>query len=391
MRVSRVLIIGGGIAGAVAALALRRAGIDSVVYEAYPTGADDIGAFLVIMRNGQDALRAVDAGRLVRDHSYPAEEMTVYLGTGEFRGRQRIGGLGEDAVPAWTLTRARLYRVLHDELVRRDGRIEHGKRLIAAQRRPGGGVIARFADGTVAEGDLLVGADGLRSTVRRILDPDAPTPRYTGLNVVYGYSPSESFETAPYGYRMTYGIRAYFGYTTVPTGQTWWFTRIPTGEVDRAELAGMTPKRWRETALEFFTEDATPSAEIIRRAEELHGVNAYDLPHVPTWQNGSMVLVGDAAHAASPAAGQGASVAVEDSVILAKCLRDIPDPEQALDTYEALRRPRVEQLVAASASQSDTITQLTAARAAQRQTLSLSWLVDQPITWDQPITSSLPT
>ncbi|HEY3956894.1 MAG TPA: NAD(P)/FAD-dependent oxidoreductase [Streptosporangiaceae bacterium] len=362
MPVSRVIICGGGVAGTVTALALGQAGIDSAVYEAQPAGADDIGAFLVIMRNGQDALDAVQAGQAVRRHASPAREMTVHLGTGEFRGRRQIGGEGADAVPAWTLTRAALYRALQDELARRGGRIEHGKRLAAATVAPGGGVTARFADGTVAEGDLLVGADGLRSTVRRIIDPAVPSPRYTGLNVVYGYSPAGPFETARYGYRMTYGHRGYFGYTTVPDGRTWWFARLPAGEIPRDELAAMTAGRWRDRALGFFTGDGTPSAAIIRAADEVHGVNAYDLPHVPAWRNGPVVLAGDAAHAASPAAGQGASMAAEDGVTLAGCLRDVPRTEDALAAYERRRRPRAEQLVAASAGQSDTIAQLTAAR-----------------------------
>lgn len=388
MPVSRVLICGGGVAGTVTALALGQAGIDAVVYEAHPAGADDIGAFLVLMRNGQDALRAVGAGPAVESHSSPARELAVYLGTGELRGRRRIGGQGEDAVPAWTLTRAALYRALQEELVRRGGRIEHGKRLAAAAPRPGGGVAVRFTDGTAAEGDLLVGADGLRSAVRPVLDPAAPPPRYTGLNVVYGYSPPGSFETAPYGYRMTYGRRAFFGYTTVPDGRTWWFARLPADEVGRDALAAMTPAGWRDRALGFFGGDETPSAEIIRQADQVHGVNAYDLPHVPVWQNGLMVLAGDAAHAASPAAGQGASMAAEDGVILAKCLRDIPGTGQALATYEMLRRPRTEHLVSASGSQSNTITELTAAMAAGPPAPSPAPAgpAEPPLAWDQPIT-----
>ena len=378
-------------AGTVAALALGQAGIGSVVYEAYPAGGDDIGAFLVLMRNGQDALHAVDAGQVVQGQSVPAREMAVYLGTGELRGRRPIGGQGGSAVPAWTLTRATLYRALQQELVRRGGRIEYGKRLAAVTARPDGRVTATFADGTVTEGDLLVGADGLRSAARRLLDPAAPAPRYTGLNVVYGYSPAGSFEAAPYGYRMTYGRRAYFGYTTVPDGRTWWFARIPAGELGRDELAAMTPARWRDRALEYFTSDDTPSAEIIRAADEVHGVNAYDLPHVPVWQNGTLVLVGDAAHAASPAAGQGASMAAEDAVILAKCLRDIPGTGQALATYERLRRPRAEHLVAASGAQSNTITELAAATTAgqqpsrPQQASGPPWRTSGPIAWDQPI------
>ena len=384
VSVSRVLICGGGIAGTMTALALGKAGIGSVVYEAHRAGADDIGAFLVIMRNGQDALRAVDAGLVVQGRSCPAREITVYLGTGEFRGRRQIGGQGEDAVPAWTLTRATLYRALQDELIRRGGRIEHGKRLAAATARTGG-VAVRFTDGTAAEGDLLVGADGLRSAVRRMLDPAAPEPRYTGLNVIYGYSPAGPFEAAPHGYRMTYGQRAYFGYTTVPDGRTWWFARIPAGEVHRDELAAMTPARWQDRALGFFAGDQTPSADIIRCADEVYGLNAYDLPHVPVWQNGLMVLAGDAAHAASPAAGQGASMAAEDGVILAKCLRDVPGAGEALATYEMLRRPRTEHLVAASGSQSNTSAELTAAMAAAPPASSPSWPAVHPVAWDQPI------
>jgi 2-polyprenyl-6-methoxyphenol hydroxylase-like FAD-dependent oxidoreductase len=386
VRVSRVLVCGGGVAGTVTALALAKAGFDPVVYEAHPAGADDIGAFLVIMRNGQDALGAVGVGPVVADHSFPAREMTVHLGTGEFRGRRQIGGEGEDAVPAWTLTRATLYRAIQEELVRRGGRIEHGKRMAAATARPDGGVAVRFTDGTAAEGDLLVGADGLRSAVRRLLDPAAPVPRYAGLNVVYGYTPAGPFEAAPYGYRMTYGQRAFFGYTTVPDGRTWWFARLPAGEVDHDELTGMTPARWRDRALGFFAGDDTPSAEIIRCADEVHGVNAYDLPHVPVWQNGSMVLVGDAAHAASPAAGQGASMAAEDGVILAKCLRDIPGAGTALAAFEMLRRPRAERLVASSGSQSNTITELAAAMAAGPQALSPPGQAAPPVAWDEPIT-----
>jgi 2-polyprenyl-6-methoxyphenol hydroxylase-like FAD-dependent oxidoreductase len=386
VAVSRVLVCGGGVAGTVTALALAKAGIDPVVYEAHPAGADDIGAFLVIMRNGQDALGAVGAGPVVEDHSCPAREMTVHLGTGEFRGRRQIGGQDEDAVPAWTLTRAALYRALQDELVRRGGRIEHGKRLAAATARPDGGVAVRFADGTAAEGDLLVGADGLWSAVRRLLDPAAPTPRYTGLNVVYGSTPAGSFEAAPYGYRMTYGRRAFFGYTTVPDGRTWWFARLPAGEVDHGELTGITPARWRDRALGCFADDDTPSAEIIRCADEVHGVNAYDLPHVPVWQNGSMVLVGDAAHAASPAAGQGASMAAEDGVILAKCLRDIPGAGPALATFEVLRRRRTERLVASSGNQSNTISELTAAMAGGPQAAVPPAEAAPPVAWDEPIT-----
>lgn len=77
--------------------------------------------------------------------------------------------------------------------------------------------------------------------------------------------------------------------------------------------------------------------------------NAYDLATTPVWHTDTMVVLGDAAHAAAPNAAQGASMAIEDGIVLAKCLRDRPDPHSAFAAYEQLRRERVEQVVAASA------------------------------------------
>ena len=72
---------------------------------------------------------------------------------------------------------------------------------------------------------------------------------------------------------------------------------------------------------------------------------ARDLAHLPTWSNGAMIVIGDAAHAASPATTQGASLAIEDAIVLAQCLRDVPGLAAALATYEHLRRSRVERVV----------------------------------------------
>jgi 2-polyprenyl-6-methoxyphenol hydroxylase-like FAD-dependent oxidoreductase len=81
-------------------------------------------------------------------------------------------------------------------------------------------------------------------------------------------------------------------------------------------------------------------------AEIFYGWNTYDMPPVPTWHNDRMVIVGDAAHATSPSSGQGASMAIEDGVVLAMCLRDTTDPAPAFARYERLRRRRVERIVA---------------------------------------------
>ncbi|WP_406629154.1 FAD-dependent monooxygenase [Amycolatopsis sp. WGS_07] len=339
----RVLIAGGGVAGTVAAMALRLAGHEPVVFEAHPSGGADAGAFLTVMHNGMDALRAIDAEAPVIEASFAALGVEVIAPDGTTVGTRTFD---RELDGPRTLTRAALYRALQQEAERRGITIVHGKRLVSAT----GGVTATFQDGTTESGDLLVGADGLHSVVRTLIDPNAEPPRYTGLTIVYGYTRAEGLPAAPGVYRMCRGSRAAFGYTTAPDGATFWFARIPDAERSRAEIAAVTPEGWREFAHAAFADDPLPCAAIVAATgDDVHGGHSYDLPATRVWSTSSMVLAGDAAHAASPAAGQGASMALEDAVVLGQCLRDLPDASAAFAAYERLRRARVEKLVAVSA------------------------------------------
>jgi len=338
MAMTKVLIAGAGVAGTATALALHRAGIASVVYEAHASGGEDAGAFLTVMANGMAALDRIDAGRSVIDASYPAAAVELFNADGAHLQHRGIEG------PARTLRRAALYRVLQDLAVARGIPVIHGKRLVAAST--GGGVELRFADGTRAEGDVLVGADGIGSPTRRLIDPQAPTPRYTGQHVVYGYADGNPAGGAPDAYHMIFGRRAFFGFTAPGDGRTWWFTRIA-GDPRPGET---TAAQWRGLALDAVRDDATPAAAIVEATGgEVVGGDSYDIPTTPNWYSDRMVLVGDAAHAASPAAAQGASMALEDAVALAAALREYPDPAVAFAAYAARRKAQTEETVAASA------------------------------------------
>jgi 2-polyprenyl-6-methoxyphenol hydroxylase-like FAD-dependent oxidoreductase len=181
---------------------------------------------------------------------------------------------------------------------------------------------------------------------RRLIDPQAPAPRYTGQHVVYGYADGNPAGGAPDTYHMVSGRTAFFGYTAPGDGRTWWFARV-SGE---AAAGGTTAEQWRELALSAVRDDATPAAAIIAATgDDVVGGDSYDIPTTPRWHNDRMVLVGDAAHAASPAAAQGASMALEDAVALAHALREHADPATAFAAYEARRRAETEETVAASA------------------------------------------
>ena len=401
---ARVLIIGGGVAGPVTAMALQRAGIDAVVYDAHAPTDGEVGSYLTVATNGIDALRAIDADEGVLAAGFPTPTNVLWSGSGRRLGAVSNGGVLPDGTTAHTIKRARLYRALHQQAAARGVRIEYGRRLIDAQVTPGG-VTARFADGATAAGDLLVGADGVPSATRAIIDPAAPGPRYVGLVNFGGYTPDSA---GPAGitdtgtWHMIFGRQAFFGYVVDPAGGTVWFANVPRPAVSAAERAATSDEQWRGQLLELFADDRGPAADLIAAGRlELAADNTHDLPQVPTWHRGPMVIIGDAAHAPSPSSGQGASMAAEDAVVLAKALRDLPDLPRALDAYERLRRRRVERIVAQGARSSSSKTPGPVGRFLRDLLLpvvfrflvtdrSLAWMYDHHIDWDTPTRQSDP-
>jgi FAD-dependent urate hydroxylase len=397
-RKKKALIGGGGVAGPVTAMALQQAEIDSVVYEAYASGADGAGAFLTFASNGLDALRTIDAHPLVLSEGFPTPLMEIQSGNGKPLGSVPNGGTLSDGTVSQTLKRADLYRVLRDEAFRRGASVEYCKRLVDAENTPDGGVVARFEDGTEAEGDLLIGADGIHSSTRRIIDPQAPGARYIPVLNIGGFARGVRVQAEPGTFRMVFGKRAFFGYAIHPSGEVWWFANPPRAdEPSRAELAAIGSEQWREMLVDLFAEDDTPAVEIIKATPgRLSGWATYDLPKVPTWHRGTMIVIGDAAHATSPSAGQGASMAIEDAVVLARCLRDLPDTTQAFAVYERLRRRRVERIVAHGARTSNSKAAGPVGRVIRDMMMpmilkrvanggSLSWMHDYHIDWEEKV------
>ncbi|MFL6265958.1 MAG: FAD-dependent oxidoreductase [Actinomycetes bacterium] len=390
------LIAGGGIAGPVTAMALQHAGVDAQVYEAHLPGTGDAGSYLTVAINGLDALRAVGADKPVLAAGFPTPANVLLSGTGRRLGTVSNGGRLADGTVSHTVKRARLYQALHEEAAGRGIRIEYGKRLAAAEPTAGG-VLATFDDGTQASGDLLIGADGVHSRARRLIDPAAPSPRYVGLVNFGGYTPDSAGTAEPGAWHMIFGRRAFFGYVVDPDGGTVWFANVPRPAVTAAERAAISPEQWRRQLVELFAGDHGPAGDLIAAGTlELAGDSTHDLPSVPTWHRGPMVIVGDAAHAPSPTSGQGASMAAEDAVVLAKCLRDLPEIPQALAAYERLRRRRVERIVAQGARTGSAKTPGPVGRVVRDLALPLvfrflvterstAWIYNHHIDWDTPV------
>jgi 2-polyprenyl-6-methoxyphenol hydroxylase-like FAD-dependent oxidoreductase len=419
------VVIGGGIAGPVAAMALQKAGIQATVCEAYHSTADGVGGGLSIAPNGLNALGVLAADEVVQRIGVPMTAMVIQSWTGK-----RLAEFGSlPGLPTMQFVwRTELYRALYDEAARRGIRTEHGKRLVDVTDT-GEGVTAHFADGTRASADILVGADGIRSTVRALIDPAAPQPRYAGL-LSFGARMTDTGLASTGGKMyMIFGKRAFFGYQILDDGSGGWFvnlphrapmslaeTRVVAGDARGAGLGqgstagdargaglgqGLTAaEQWLRVLREAFADDRTPALDLLRRtkAADLLIVGPMeDIPTVPTWSRSRIVLIGDAAHATSPSSGQGASLAIESAVQLARCLRDLPH-QQAFVAYEQLRRARAEKIIAMAARRNSEKAAGPVARVLRDLLLpvamkllakpeKMAWQYDYRIDWDAPVTS----
>jgi 2-polyprenyl-6-methoxyphenol hydroxylase-like FAD-dependent oxidoreductase len=347
------LVIGGGIAGPVTATTLVMAGIDATVYEARPASATDgIGGSLALEPNGLAALRIVGAEDAVRATALPITTSIMSIGSKPGREVPTPQGLP----PRQLIDRGELHRILRDRAMGAGVRIQHGAKLIRVDEHPRG-VTAHFADGTSATADVLVGADGVHSVVRRLIDPQAPDARYLEMLGFEGLVDDDIDDPAtaslePGTMTFAFGKRAYYLYWKRLDGRIGWGANLPSPQyLSLKEARAVPADEWLQTLRAAYADDV-PGARLAAEttSDTLQAVGAlHIMPPVPHWHRGRMVLVGDAVHAPSNSTGQGGSLAMESAIELARCLRDLPDVSTAFATYERLRRQRVEKIAARGA------------------------------------------
>ncbi|GAB0107172.1 FAD-dependent monooxygenase [Nocardia sp. JMUB6875] len=342
MSINSAIVIGGGISGPVTATALHKAGIDVTVFEAYPGPAYGIGSNLALAPNGVAALEIVGAADAVRAAAVPISKSSMSVNGKRFD----LPGL-ENVEPLRAIDRPVLHEILHDDAVAAGVRFEYDKRLVEVEEHAGG-VTAIFADGSSATADVLIGADGIRSTVRTLVDPKAPGPTYLRMLGLGAYTECD-IDLEPEQMVFAFGKRAYYLYWAMPDGRIAWGANLPSEQYySLTEARSIPAEEWLRRLREAYAGEE-PGERLARNttAEELAVVGAlHIMPSVPHWYRGRIVLTGDAIHAPSNTSGQGASLAIESGIELARCLRDIDDPARAFATYEALRRPRVEGVAA---------------------------------------------
>ena len=339
----RVAIIGGGIGGLTAANALSQAGIEVAVYEA-AAELKEIGAGVALHANAMRVLRAIGVEDGVRKVAGRSEWAVTRNGkTGRVISKtSRTQQAAAFGVQSATVHRADLLDVLADALP--PGLVTLGKRCTRVEP-DGATAVARFADGSEIEADVIIGADGIHSAVRTSLfGPD--DPRFTGkicyrsvipTAAVSGSSPSPDNGQwlGPHGTIVLYPLRGeelinvVCHYDDDGYRHESWITECSREEV-LERYAG-----WHESLLRLFAAGNT-----------WYKWALYDRDPIPRWTRGRVTLLGDAAHPMLPYLGQGACQALEDGAVLATALTaEAADPLTGLARYEGTRRPRASRVV----------------------------------------------
>jgi 2-polyprenyl-6-methoxyphenol hydroxylase-like FAD-dependent oxidoreductase len=337
--VSTALVIGGGIGGLTVARALNQAGFEARVFEQAPSlEMVQVGGAIHVWHNGMRGLQKLGLGDQVaalggRAAAVETAEMRNWKG--RLLTRWSPAEL-ERKIGAATVgvRRPALHRVLAEGVG--DGVLALGRECTGYSQTDGG-VTATFADGRDEHGDVLIGADGLRSTVRRVLR-GSEQPRfakYASWQALCDFRDA----SAPEGlFWIVWGPGARFLFYRVGAEQLYWEGIFATEE------GGSDPPGGRKAAVaQRFAGWCRPVPAIIAATDEAaisrHDVS--DRPPIRQWGEGLMTLLGDAAHPMTNAVGQGANTTIEDAVVLASRLRqNAGDLAAGLRAYEQERIKR---------------------------------------------------
>jgi 2-polyprenyl-6-methoxyphenol hydroxylase-like FAD-dependent oxidoreductase len=326
---SKFLVIGAGIGGLTAAIALRQAGFAVEVFERAAV-LKEVGAGIALSANATRVLQRLGLLDSIIDRGTVIKVAAGYTSKG---GKISHLPIDHTGVPTVCLHRAELHQALLSAVP--PDCIHLGKQFVAFEMT-GNGVMARFDDGDEASGEALIGADGLRSKVRGQLIGDG-NPVYRGYQCWRGVSPFPATEllTETFGRGVRVGL--------VPLGRrgtAWWCT------ANEPEFTRDEPEGTKSKLLRWLANWHPPIPEVIGATDAATFIKTpmYDRDPVKKWSVGCCTLLGDAAHPTTPNMGQGGCMAIEDAAVLAQCLSRHTNAASAFRAYERLRYSRTAQV-----------------------------------------------
>lgn len=332
----RVIIIGGGIGGLTAAVALHNQHMEVLVYEA-ASEFKPLGAGIGLGANAMQDLKDIGIGDEIFKQGTPIHTQIFKDETGKILNTIDFAKFkaqyGHENI---TIHRADLHQTLFDALPRHT--VRFNKRCVHVSEHHDG-VVAVFNDGTSVKGDLVIAADGIHSNLRKQFYPNAD-PRYAGYTCWRGLTTNDGLVEAGVSCEV-WSRKGRFGFAPMQDGQVYWFACVNT-KPDNAFYAELTNE---QLAYQFRNFPSEVSALINKTAQNqtLHH-DIYDIKPLNRFVFGRTVLLGDAAHATTPNMGQGAGQAIEDAITLAKNIAQY-NRKEALHRYEKERVAHTKKVV----------------------------------------------
>ncbi len=348
MARTRYLIAGAGLGGLTAALALLRKGFGVEICEQAPDLAE-FGAGVQVSPNCARVLYALGLGpQLERIGTQTAQRDTRLWNTGLAWPQMR---LGKSAVERYgfghfTVHRADLQKLLIDAVRREQPDAIRLKAKAVGLEQSSGGVRLQLQDGARVQGDALVGADGIHSTIRNRLFGD-DRPQFTGCVAWRGMAPAERLSEALRG-RVSQWISPHAHLIHYPIRQGRLVNMIGVLERSDWRIESWSVRGTHEECLRDFAGWHADALELIRNVVLPYKWALMARDPLQQWTVGRATLLGDACHPALPYLAQGAAMAIEDAFVLARCAADFEDPEQALKAYEGARVERTTRMVRAT-------------------------------------------
>lgn len=368
----KALIVGAGIGGVTAALALIDAGLDVELYERNGT-LSEIGAGIQISPNGVKVLDRLGLRDMIDAVAFRPEALEMRIGTTGtriFSIPMREEAVRRYGAPYYHVHRVDLLKLLAQALRARSTNAIHLNREVQSYAQTVTGVTVTFTDGTRAVGDVLIGADGIHSRVRAAMLGDTPA-RFTGntaWRVVIPAAevrdlvpPTACVWVGPGRHAVTYYLRRgeLVNFVGVVERKDWQ-SESWTERGDKADLIG------------DFQGWAKPIARVIDQAGECYRWALFDRDPLTKWRDGRIALLGDACHPMLPFLAQGAVMAIEDAWVLSRKLKAATDIPSALAAYETERKPRTTRVQRGARAQMGLYHQRGAAR--QLATYGPMWL-----------------
>lgn len=334
------LIIGAGIGGLTTAIALQRKGIQTELVEAAEALAP-IGAGILLPPNALAILARYGLLEQLENAGHSIDAFVVADAKGRLISRSPATyKQGNRHYRTVAIHRGLLQKILLDSFHPEAVTLGHRCRHVASTTK---GAEASFENGAIKQADFLIAADGLHSSVRKVLFPDSRV-RYSGQICWRGIANTALSGSQANQLTELWGQGTRFGFVPIAERQVYWYTTklAQSGHAEHAEDSVEILRLFQEfgTVAEGLIE-STPTGSIIR-------CPLSDLKPLPAWSSGSVVLLGDAAHAATPNLGQGGAQAIEDSYVLAEKLASEDSVARAFRAFRQSRIAKVTQIVNAS-------------------------------------------